>query len=57
MSHFILQLSVKKNYHSLHCDIVTKENRDSQVQSLGWEDPPEEKMATHSSILAGRSHG
>ena len=25
-----------------------------QVQSLGWEDPLEEKMATHSSILAWR---
>ena len=24
------------------------------VQSLGWEDPPEEDMATHSSILAWR---
>ena len=22
------------------------------VQSLGWEDPPEKEMATHSSILA-----
>ena len=27
------------------------------VQSLGWEDPLEEGMATHSSILAGESHG
>ena len=25
-----------------------------QVQSLGWEDPLEEKMAAHSSILAWR---
>ena len=24
------------------------------VQSLGWEDPLEKEMATHSSILAGR---
>ena len=24
-----------------------------RVQSLGWEDPLEEEMATHSSILAG----
>ena len=23
----------------------------TQVQSLGWEDPPEKEMATHSSIL------
>ena len=26
------------------------------VQSLGWEDPLEEGMATHSSILAWRTH-
>jgi len=26
--------------------------QDTQVQSLGWEDPLEEGMATHSSILA-----
>ena len=25
-----------------------------RVQSLGWEDPLEEEMATHSSILAWR---
>ena len=24
----------------------------AQVQSLGWEDPPEKEMATHSSMLA-----
>ena len=28
-----------------------------QAQSLGWEDPLEKEMATHSSILAGESHG
>ena len=28
--------------------------QEPQVQSLGWEDPPEEEMATHSSILAWR---
>ena len=26
----------------------------TQVQSLGWEDPLEKRMATHSSILAWR---
>ena len=30
---------------------------DAWVQSLGWEDPLEKGMATHSSILAGESHG
>ena len=28
--------------------------RENWVQSLGWEDPLEEEMATHSSILAWR---
>ena len=28
--------------------------QETQVQSLGWEDPWEKGMATHSSILAGR---
>ena len=28
--------------------------RETQVQSLGWEDPLEKEMATHSSILAWR---
>ena len=26
--------------------------QETQVQSLGWEDPLEKKMATHSSILS-----
>ena len=29
-----------------------QEMSETQVQSLGWEDPLEEEMATHSSILA-----
>ena len=28
--------------------------QDTWVQSLGWEDPLEQEMATHSSILAWR---
>ena len=28
-----------------------------QVQSLGWEDPLEEGMATHSGVLPGEPHG
>ena len=28
-----------------------------QVRSLGWEDPLEEGMATHSRFLPGESHG
>ena len=29
-----------------------QEMQETQVQSLGWEDPQEEGMATHSTILA-----
>ena len=31
--------------------------RETQVQSLGWEDPLEKEMATHSSTLAWKIHG
>ena len=31
-----------------------EESQESQVQSLGWEDPLEEGMTTYSSILAWR---
>ena len=31
--------------------------QETQVRSLGWEDPLEKEMATHSSILAWRTHG
>ena len=31
--------------------------QDTRVRSLGWEDPLEKEMATHSSILPGESHG
>ena len=31
--------------------------QETQVRSLGQEDPPEKEMATHSSILAEESHG
>ena len=31
--------------------------QETQAQSLVWDDPLEEGTATHSSILAGESHG
>ena len=31
--------------------------QEMQVESLGQEDPLEKEMATHSSVLAGKSHG
>ena len=32
--------------------LLIQETQETQVQSLGWEDPLEEEMATCSSILA-----
>ena len=34
-----------------------QEMQETWIQSLGWEDPLEEEMAAHSSILAGTTHG
>ena len=31
---------------------AVQETQETWVQSLGWEDPLEEEMATHSNILA-----
>ena len=33
---------------------TVQETQEMRVQSLGWEDPLEKEMATHSSILAGK---
>ena len=33
-----------------------QETQETRVKSLGWEDPLEKEMATHSSILAWESH-
>ena len=32
--------------------LPTQEPQETQVRSLGWEDPLEEEMVTHSSMLA-----
>ena len=34
---------------------TTQEMQETWVRSLGWEDPLEEEMATHSSILARKN--
>ena len=31
--------------------------QEMQIQSLGWEDPLEKEMTTHSIFLPGESHG
>ena len=44
------------NWASLVAQLVRNPSamQETPVQSLGWEDPLEERMATHSSILAWR---
>ena len=42
---------------SEHWQMGQCRRHEMQVQSLGWEDPLEEGMATHSSILAWRVPG
>ena len=60
-SHLRLLTSILANYYCLKKDkdfpggSVVKDlpaNAGDTVQSLGWEDAPEEEMATQSSILA-----
>ena len=36
------------------CNAGDSVHHETQVQSLGWEDPLEEGMATHSGVLAWR---
>ena len=53
--------SIESVLPSKHRVLQTVKNlpamQEAQVQSLGWEDPLEKQMATHSSILAGEAHG
>ena len=41
----------------LRIHLPVQETREPWVRSPGQEDPLEEDMATHSSILAGKAHG
>ena len=38
-------------------NLPMQETQETQVLSLGQEEPLEEEMAAHSSVLAGESHG
>ena len=55
---YIRNLGLTDTYHYVWASLVTQmvenlpEMQKTQVQSLGPEDPLEEEMATHSSILA-----
>ena len=44
------------NSKSITC-LPVQDTQETRVRSLGWEDPLEEGMATHSSILAWRIAG
>ena len=53
---FLLVLATKILEASLVAEMVKNLSavQETWVQSLGWEDPLEKEMATHSSILAWR---
>ena len=60
MKLFILTLLVIEQWRaSLVAQLVKNLSaiQETQVQFLGWEDPLEKKMATHSNILAWRIPG
>ena len=38
-------------------NLPMQETQETRVLSLGQEEPREEEMAAHSSVLAGESHG
>ena len=56
-----MALQVRSHYTKSHYNkrprLLLQESQETQVQSLDQEDPLEEEMATHSSILPGESHG
>ena len=45
------------NVRASRIHLPVQEMQGMRVQYLGWEDPLEEEMATHSSIIAWKSHG
>ena len=53
-AHFWRSYSVPGDASGKESACQCRRHRDLEVQSLGWEDPLEKEMATHSSILAWR---
>ena len=53
---YLLTIMTKNKFTCLMAQMVKNPPamQETQVQSLGWEDPLEKGMATHSSILAWR---
>ena len=57
MCNKIIDSPTKFNYENLLCSLAVKNLlaiQETQVRFLGWEDPLEERMKIHSSILAWR---
>ena len=48
----MLQIITVTRCRKCRVHLPMQELQEMQVRSLGWEDPLEEEMATHSSILA-----
>ena len=59
LAHCKLTIQKKGEKASLVTQTVKNlpDTQETQVQSLGREDPLQKEMATHSRILAGESHG
>ena len=49
---FLLLISPLENLCNIICDFYLPAMQEAQVRSLGWKDPLEKEMATHSNILA-----
>ena len=48
---------LKATINLLKSRAITLPTKVHIVKAMGWEDPLEKEMATHSSTLAGKSHG
>ena len=53
--HYLKQTSQGGQWQRIHQPM--QEMQDTWVRSLGWEDPLEEEMVTHSVFLPGESYG
>ena len=51
----VKNLNSLKDVHFITCQVALVVNNQMLVQSLVWEDPLEEEMTTHYSILAWRN--
>ena len=54
---FLFPCSLVAQWEQVKNPPAMRETQETWIQSLGGEDPPEEEMATHTNILAGKFHG